>query len=89
MSTETAGVGVLKVRAPSSRFDIQIERDLIEEVARLAGSLLLEYQGALRKLRDIEHADGRWEDLARTSMQLIDVETGDEQVASIDRKSVV
>lgn len=37
---------------------------------------------ALRKLRDIEHADGRWEDLARTSMQLIDVETGDEQVAS-------
>lgn len=37
MSTETAGVGVLKVRAPSSRFDIQIERDLIEEVARLAG----------------------------------------------------
>jgi phenylalanyl-tRNA synthetase beta chain len=37
MTTETAGVGVLKVRAPSSRFDIQIERDLIEEVARLAG----------------------------------------------------
>ena len=37
MSTETAGVGVLKVRPPSSRFDIQIERDLIEEVARLAG----------------------------------------------------
>ncbi len=37
MSTETAGVGVLKVRPPTSRFDIQIERDLIEEVARLAG----------------------------------------------------
>jgi phenylalanyl-tRNA synthetase beta chain len=37
MTTETAGVGVLKVKPPSSRFDIQIERDLIEEVARLAG----------------------------------------------------
>ncbi|MGA1384248.1 MAG: phenylalanine--tRNA ligase subunit beta [Steroidobacteraceae bacterium] len=37
MTAETAGVGVLKVKPPSSRFDIQIERDLIEEVARLAG----------------------------------------------------
>ncbi len=38
--------------------------------------------GALSKLRDIELAEGRWEDLARTCAQLVDVETGDEQAAS-------
>ena len=37
---------------------------------------------ALVQLRDLEHADGRWEDLARTTSQLIDWETGDAQIAS-------
>lgn len=37
---------------------------------------------ALRQLRDLESAEGRWEDLARTATLLIDVETGDEQGAS-------
>ncbi|MFM7397024.1 MAG: phenylalanine--tRNA ligase subunit beta [Gammaproteobacteria bacterium] len=37
MSARSSRGGVLDVLPPSSRFDIQIERDLIEEVARLAG----------------------------------------------------
>ncbi|MBM4191888.1 MAG: phenylalanine--tRNA ligase subunit beta [Gammaproteobacteria bacterium] len=37
MSARASSPGVLEVEPPSSRFDIQIERDLIEEVARLTG----------------------------------------------------
>jgi tetratricopeptide (TPR) repeat protein len=37
---------------------------------------------ALRRLRDLQSEDGRWEDLARTCIQLLDVETGDDQANS-------
>lgn len=37
MRVEPSASGALTVTPPSARFDIQIERDLIEEVARLAG----------------------------------------------------
>ena len=37
---------------------------------------------ALRTLRDLESQDQRWEDLERTCAQLIEIETGDEQITS-------
>jgi thioredoxin-like negative regulator of GroEL len=37
---------------------------------------------ALRMLRDMDAADDRWENVARTCDQLIQLETGDEQVSS-------
>lgn len=37
LTVDVVGAGVLNVTAPSYRFDIQIEEDLIEEVARVVG----------------------------------------------------
>ena len=37
LTVDVVGVDILKVTAPSYRFDIQIEEDLIEEVARVIG----------------------------------------------------
>ena len=37
MNVESPGAGLLRVRAPSHRFDIEREEDLIEEVARIVG----------------------------------------------------